>query len=45
MPMTINDLMGTECLDVDEILLTAEKKEKEKVVSMESFLKTMKGGN
>lgn len=44
--MTINDLMQTDCLDVDEILLSEPKEQKEvkKVMSMEDFLKRAKGG-
>lgn len=44
--MTINDLMQTDCLDVDEILLSEPKEQKEtkKIMSMEDFLRTMKGG-
>lgn len=42
--MTINDLMGTDCLDVDEIFLNKEPKEKQ-IISMEEFFKNQKGGN
>lgn len=44
--MTINELMNTDCMDVDEILLSEPKikKEKKKVMSMEDFLNSQKGG-
>lgn len=41
--MTIRDLMNTDCLDVDEILLTAPKKQKQKKVRPLSDL--VKGGS
>lgn len=48
--MTIKNLMDTECLDVDEILLSSESKKKKtkkrkEVRPMSELIKNMRGGN